>query len=469
MRAILVSALALCAMPALAAAQAGSCVLNQDASGSVTRTENVTSVRGVVVDCAGGVRIRANEGNIFHATGQTDLFGNVVFVDGTKRLTSQTAVYTSSTGRLHATGDVVFTDTEAGATLRGPDVELYRAVPGRPQQQVIASLRPQLTIQSEPRNGEAQEPLEIDADRINIIGNYLNAAGNVVIRQPDMTAYANDANFDRDSGRLNLTGRARMESDRFRLNAEQIEARLPGDRLELLIARTNGVLLGEDLRIDAPEIRMSFDDDRLERLVARRLTGQAEQPQPIATSAEFVLRADSIDARMPQQRLEHVAAVGNARGETVDATATGTNQLREPSLSDELALDQNWVLGDTINGYFEAPETGAAGADTTIVLKRIVASGSARSLYRVENQQQQASTPAPVPDAADDAAPETPTIRQALNYLAGERIELTFNGGQVDNAQVEGLQRGIYLDPTTVAPAAPAASETRPVARGRRP
>ena len=70
------------------------------------------------------------------------------------------------------------------------------------------------------------------------------------------------------------------------------------------------------------------------------------------------------------------------------------------------------------------------------MLKRIVAHGDAQSLYRLENRDTTHHAPAAAPP------------KQGLNYLAGEKIELTFAAGELEVANVTGLQRGLYLDPT---------------------
>jgi lipopolysaccharide export system protein LptA len=460
----LLATLGLLAAPAVASAQANSCQLMQDRSGSVTGSAadgGVFLVRGVVIRCAGGAEIVANEGTIYQASGQTHLFGNVRFTDPEKRLTSQSAIYSSNNGRLHATGDVVYTDVVSGSTLRGPDVEYYRVIPGRPQPQVIATMRPTLTLRPEDgRADAAEEPVIVVGDRINIIGNNLTASGTVEIRQTQATGYADEAYYDRDNGRLNLTGRARMVAEQFTLVGNQIEARMPESRLESVVSRTQAVLTGEDLRVDASEIHLSFNEDRLERLVARRV-GAGAAVQPVATSAEFVLRADSLDARMPGQRLERVVAVGNAHGETRDTAGTGPDApLPPPAATGSLDLDRDWILGDTITGHFAARDTAAVPADTVVVLTRLVAVGSAKSLYHIEQNDRR-------PTGSDDAA--TPADRPAraeeprgINYLVGDRIDLTFARGQVDRARVEGLQRGVYLDPSTPGAASPRAGAVTP-------
>lgn len=466
MRRLALAAALLClALPGRADAQAGSCQLMQDRSGTVTGSDangGVIQVRGVVIRCAGGADILANEGTIYQASGQTHLFGNVRFSDPEKRLTSDSAIYSSANGRLHSTGNVVYTDVVSGSTLRGPDVEYYRVIPGRPQPQVIATMRPTLTLQPEGAAADpAQQPIVVVGDRINIIGNNLTASGTVEIRQEQTTAYADEAYYDRDNGRLNLTGRARMVGEEFTLAGQQIESRMDDGKLQSVVARTRAVLTGEDLRVDAPEIQLAFREDLLQRLVARR-AGTGALAQPVATSAEFVLRADSLDADLPGQRLQRVVAVGNAHGETRDTAGTGTEAgLPEPPATGSLSLEHDWILGDTITGHFAARDTLGETADTALVLTRLVAVGSARSLYHIEQDDDDAAqagtSGSALPASAEPASP----ARRGINYLVGNQIDLTFARGQVDRARVEGLQRGVYLDPSAQ-PAAARAPDDAP-------
>jgi len=452
-RLFLLSGLLLLSAPASAWAQPGACTFSQGESGTFTRTEQnggIISVSGgIVIRCAGGTTIRANEGNIFQAMGQTHLFGNVVFEDGTRRLTSNTAVYTSGNGRLHATGNAVFTDAATGSTLRGPDIEYYKVMPGRPQAQMIATQRPHLTLVPEARPGQQRpEPLEIDGNRITAVGENLYVSGQAVIQSTQMNATAGEARYDRATGRLELIGSARIRSDRFDLSGEQVDAIMPATGgIERLQARTNAVLKGEQLEVTAPDLQLFFSEERLQRLVGRRTA--PELPQPVAASAEFQLQADSLDAVLPAQRLEQVIAIGHARGETIDTTAAGRAERARAAASaatDSTAIARSdWILGDTIVGFFAPRDSAATAADTAIVLKRIIAHGDAQSLYRLEVRDTTQRNPAAAP-------------KRGLNYLAGEKIELTFQAGQLEVANVIGLQRGLYLDPTP--PAATPPSET---------
>ncbi|MDQ3389218.1 MAG: hypothetical protein M3483_06920, partial [Gemmatimonadota bacterium] len=154
-------------------AQAGSCVLGENRY--VNRQQfgglSTVSVAGPLrVDCSGGTVLRADSAVVYESSSEVHLFGRVDYLDPTRTLTSDYATYSSVTARLYATGNVVFTDQTRGSTLRGPELEYYRAIPGRPDAQVIAPQRPHLTVVPTNSQSGNREPLEIDADRITTVG-----------------------------------------------------------------------------------------------------------------------------------------------------------------------------------------------------------------------------------------------------------------------------------------------------------
>lgn len=353
-------------------------------------------------------------------------------------------------------------------------------------------------------------PLTIDADRMTIVGNSdLTATGNVVIQDDDIRAVAEEAEQLGTAETLELRGSAAIHSQEYSLSGEVIFATVPDGEIREVEARGNARLVGEDLDVDAPRIDLVFAESLLQRSVAVGDSASAPGVQPIASSPTFRLQADSIDAVLPGQRLEMVVAVGNARGESIDTTraegaadgmasleatldavaggaaeaaetaadtlgvgeeaadgvigdpvpAEGAAPLAAPAdttaMDNALRLVQNdWITGDTITGYFtsvvESPQdsvpsvgeelepvplvdamaTDTVASDTTLVLERLVAVGAARSLYHV----------APEEDAAPGTLP-------GLNFLSAAHIELIFGEGQVQVANVEGLRRGLYLDP----------------------
>jgi len=462
------------AVPSAVLGQAGSCQLS-DSQTLDQRTQGgfrVIHVIAPVVRCTGGARITANEGTIYEASNEVFLSGNVDFQDPERRLTSRQATYSSATGRLHATGDVVFTDPGEGMTLTGPELEYFRAIPGRPQSQAIATQRPHLTLLPRARPGQQRpadsEPVEIDADRMTMTGNDIYTAdGRVQINRSDFRATSREARVDQVAERMELRGNAQMAGEQFDLIGQSIDLFMPGDRLERIVALDQAELVGDELRIDGHEIQLFLEDDLLQRMFARQGGGSA---RPIATARAFRLEADSIEALSPGQQLERVIAIGTARGESLDSLENRPvdGRLQRPTPPGPLTLgDRDWILGDTVIGFFVAVEDVAGGREIAILdpdqddavtpsdpddgtvpppatadangdqqqvqLDRLLAIGTASSLYRVENN--------------DGSRP-----RPGLNYLVGEAIELSFRGGELAVADVRGLQRGLFLDPDAAPP-----------------
>lgn len=448
-RAVVALAAGLLALPGAVRAQAGSCELveSQYAERRIEGGFQVIHVVGPLrVVCAGGAEIRANEGTLYETTREIYLVGNVSYSDPERRLTSNNATYGSVNGRLHATGNVVFTDLTEGMTLTGPELEYFRAMVGRPQAQAIATGRPHLVLQPRARAGEAArpadaQPVEVDADRMTMIGDdRLSAVGRVEIRRSDFTAFSTEAQLDRANDRMQLRGAARVHAEDFDLTGEVVEVFLPGESLERVLAQQDAVLVGDDLRIDAPEMHLFFADDVLQRLVARnRVGGEASAiRRPVASARAFRLEADSLDALLPGQQLERVVAIGDARGEAIDTAGVPPGRRTAPAPAGDLAAgDRDWITGDTVTGFFAPADTAAVAADAgeaererpaEVQLERLLARGSARSLYRAQNESDPAQPP-------------------GLNYLVGETIELSFRNGELEVADVRGLQYGLYLDP----------------------
>jgi hypothetical protein len=461
------------ALPATGAAQAGTCQLlenrflnRQDMGGFA-----VVAVAGPLrVACEGGTTLRADSAMVFEASNEVQLFGRVDYRDPTRTLTSNYATYSSVTGRLYATGNVVFTDVARGSTLRGPELEYFRAMAGRPQPQVIAGQRPHLTVVPS-GNTQNREPLQIDGDRITSVGEtFFSASGNVVIHRSDLDASAAEATHDGTAQTLNLRGNAKISGERFDLSGETVDATLPQNRLERVVARRNAELASEKLRVDGPEIQLFFADDLLQRLVTRRLDGgltgagapsgaaRPAEERPLVAATGLLLEADSVEAVLPVQVLERVIAVGKAHGETVDtagqpraATGPRARLAKQPRPAEPgITRDRDWVLGDTITGFFARKDSAAVAAARTaaraagdtatspadeVELERVVAKGAARSFYRVREEGQPAAE------------------RPGMNYLVAREIELTLEDGELDVADARGLQRGVYLDPTPVTPA----------------
>jgi lipopolysaccharide assembly outer membrane protein LptD (OstA) len=77
---------------------------------------------------------------------------------------------------------------------------------------VIASQRPRLTLQ--PRGGRGGEPMDLDADHVEIRGeDDLHARGSVEITRPDLRAVAGEARYNGETEALELRSGARVTSE----------------------------------------------------------------------------------------------------------------------------------------------------------------------------------------------------------------------------------------------------------------
>jgi lipopolysaccharide export system protein LptA len=443
---IIAIAAALAATPALAAAQANSCLVERQQGqwNAVGDPANrVISAGGpLLVRCAAGEELRADSAVVYQAMNEVHLFGRVDYQDPTRTLTSDRATYNSGTGRLFAQGNVVFTDKARGSTLRGPELEYYKAMPGRPDAQAIATQRPHLTLVPKSDNGARREPMEVDGDRITSTGDkFMTAEGNVVIVSKDVRSTAASAFYDATAERMELRTSARVRNPSYELTGEFIESQLRQGKLTRVLARTRARLDSERLDVNGPQLQMFFENDKLQRVVSGQEPGAARDstkavPRSIALASGFRLEADSLEAIMPGQELREVHAVGTAQGESWDTTAVADSaQRRTPPTG---IASRDLVLADTIIGYFVKDTTArpARGdtASSKVQINRMLAIGHARSVYRVQDKKR-------------------PNEQPGINYLNADRVDLAFRDGEVDNARARGVKRGVYLDPGQPRPA----------------
>lgn len=450
------------------------------------------------VRCQNGEELRADSAVIYEANNEIHLFRRVDYGDPTRALTSDYATYNGTTGRLYATGNVVFTDKQRGSTLRGPDLEYFRVIPGRPEAQMIATGRPHLTVVPRSEPGQARrDPMEIDGDRITSIGErFLSAEGNAVIRGRQVNASAATATFDQEADRLELRSNARVKGERYDLTGDFIETQLREGSVERVLSRTNARLVNDRLTVNGPELQLFFAGDSLQRLVSGRGGQSGVGARSTALATGFRMEGDSLEAQLPGQLLQRVTAVGTARAEAWDTAQTAPPTAAAPldsgvvrpagaagdsaaqanadaALAEaQVPRDRDLIFADTIIGYFVQVDTTtrASAADSArrtepkTELDRMLAMGEARSLYRLRNREQERGTS---------------TAPPGINYVIGDTIDLRFADGEVDVAHVLGLDRGVYLDPVppgqsatppnTPAPApAPAATVgARPTPGGR--
>jgi hypothetical protein len=146
-----------------------------------------------------------------------------------------------------------------------------------------------------------------------------------------------------------------------------------------------------------------------------------------ALSPDREVTADSIDARMPGQRLREVRAVGKAYANSAPDTAHIISTARD------------WMKGDSVTAEFDSAATG----DTTSrpQAKRITAKGNASSYYQM---------------AGSGSTKSIPNV----NYVRGRVIIVNFADKAVSTVDVIDKASGVYLEP-----AAPATKSVTPGTR----
>jgi len=378
--------------------------------------------------------------------------------------------------------------------LEPPDS--VRPVAARPDSGGVARMAPDsgaVAVQPEVQTAPAppapvaeadRVPYEIDAQRFLLQGSrFFRAAGSVVVTRDSLRAVADSLEYDKELGALFLSQDASVTSARTDLAAKSIRLDIPQDEVREAQAEGDAVLEGEDLTLLAPHVTLFFTEGRMERLAASRDAeadsafaemddaarererlrrgapplrarelGFSEFPRrPYALAQDFILEGDSLEVSAPEEILQEVRAMGQARGE-----ASGRDTLNTEDTPELIRRD--WLEGDTIVAIFRPAADSVEGAEGPSVegaegpplegrvenleadsagpnyqLEELVARGRARSMYRM----------AP----SDSVVAEEPG-RVAIHYVVGDEITITLNSeGEAERMEVKGQTRGIHLEP----------------------
>lgn len=453
--------------PAVASAQQRNCrqVLQSDA-------RRLFNSRGqemfyfsdpVRVLCSGGLELEADSAVMNRTTSAIQLVGHVFYRDTVRSMTADWANYVGQRDQLFARGNVVLRNVEDGSVIEGDELDYMRATDTRPESRMIVrGERPYARIPPQP-DSTGQVPdtaatTEVWADRMEFEGETVfRGLGNVKLRRGEMDGAGETVVFDQAQERMTLSGTAFFETDRYRLEGEEIVAYLVNDQIRTVTADRLARVVSEELTVESEQIRIGFVDGRLDRLEAWNPRPDSV-PRALADAQDFRLRADSIDARADSLGIQEVRAVGRAYGER-DADSSRVRVAE--------SISRDWIQGDTILGYFgrrpvvprsdtlppirirpgrpddttaarpfeEPPPRGAVreGAADSVetVLERIVViggSGAALSLYRMP---------------ADE-----PGQPPSINFLKAAKITLHMEDGDVTRVDADGPLDGVYLSPS---------------------
>ncbi|HEU4641693.1 MAG TPA: hypothetical protein VFS44_04495 [Gemmatimonadaceae bacterium] len=452
------------------AAPGGQCQL-QFSARNTTSPPRVNSVRqpsgqynsfvggGVIARCpAQSMTLIADSAEYYGDRRLLHLIGNVHYTEPRLTLDSDLADYFMAEERLEADGRV-HARLPSGTTLDGPHIQYLRAAPGiRPEQSMTAPGRPTIRVVEADSSGKPAEPMTVVANVVTMHGDSLVfASGKVDITRTDVLAHSDSAWLDsgREFARLVRSPSITARGDRpFTLTGQVIDLYGRSRALERVLSQGKAKGVSQDATLTADTLDFAMAGGRLQRVHA---WGKSRAR---ATNPTYDIVADSLDVRMPEQRLREIRALRDAFAQSVpDTTKIHTTE-------------HDWLRGDTVYAYFDSTRAdSAARADSVRAaagrgtgapadssrqprITELRSLGHARSFYQL-------------------AAKDTAAIGPAVNYVRGERITVTFENRQVQQVAIAGQSAGVYLDPsvpgatdTTGAPATPANAAP---ARPRRP
>jgi len=423
-RLLVAAALLLVARPLYAqgqGAQQGRCVLQFEATEARSTLNKLPSGKynafqggGVTYSCVGqNNQLRADSAEYYGDLELLYLIGNVHYTEPRVKVDSRRMTYWKNEERLLAEGDVVAT-LPSGTMLHGPRAEYYRAIPAvRPQTRLVATGRPLITLIQVDSTGKKQPPVDLRADRVTMDADSLvYAGGQVDITRPDIHATGDSAYMDsgHELARLMRGPIIEGKADRpFTLTGTTIDIFSRQRQLERVISLGNARAVSQDMDLRADTIDLRVHENRLEQAFAWGPNGAR------AVSPTQLITADSLDVRLPGQRIRQVFAVRNAWAQS------------DPDSTKIRSKERDWLRGDTIVANFDST-SAATDTSSQPALTRLVAHGNARSFYQV-------------------AVSGAPITRPAINYVRGRTITVTFASRQVQRVTVTEQAAGVYLEP----------------------
>ena len=385
---------------------------------------NVIVRGGVDVRCPSkNVTLRSDSLESYGDDGRLLLFGNVRYNEPRLSLTSDFLTYDQRDERVFAQGNV---DAKLpnGSTLRGPAAEYYRAVPGvRTVERINATRRPTVTIAPRDTTGRDTVPTTVIANNILMLGDSLvYAGGNVEVTREDVLARGDSMMLDSEREITELLRGPSIEGRRDRpytLRGQRIELHGLNKALRSVISMGFANATSQDMTLASDTIHLMVENDLLQRAVA---WGPSRAR---AASAQQNLVADSIDVRLPNQRIREMHAV---RGAAADGRPD-TTRFRADTV--------DWLRGDTIIARFDTTVTGDTASRAR--LRELEAHGRAKSYHHM--------------------APADSSMRTAaINYVTGREIRVFFEAGKPSKVTVLEKATGVYLEPKPAAPRTPADS-----------
>lgn len=472
---------------------------------TMTRVEGPMAIR-----CAGGVTVSADNAVRYEPDEERRFIGNVVYEDSTQTITSDLLISYGREDRIVARGNVHFTDLTTGSTIRGTEMERFTRTFPAGEERTIVRGRPHAVFHREqPPPGDTAAPLVMDADSMIIRGrSQFRGSGAVQFERGELSGLGEQVALDEGAGTLEILGSlaagkrgaplpATLNTERFTLTGERIDADLDGEQIEQLTATGDAFLDGQTARIRGAQLHLFFEASRLNRLVGTArvaadfdVEGRGEEDRPELTERperEPVQTARPGELPVPRKLLRDVrspseAPARSARQEAAEeaaekaaeapreevrerprvvATAEGLRMVADSLeiLAPGEVVEQLTAVGDALGERLPADSAAAEAADLPEVIARDWIRGDTIVGWFAEG-------PPPAPgDTAErvlerlmavgggrpasslhhmrsEAGADGPNV----NYLKeARRITIQLEAGEVVDVTTEGPVVGIYL------------------------
>ncbi len=368
------------------------------------------------------------------------LIGHVHYTEARLTLDADRITYYTGEEKLLAEGNVVGV-TNTKTRFAGPRAEYLRPAVGiRPASHLTAEPRSNIWVSPKDAGGETKDSVNIQADRIVMDNDSLiYAKGVVVIERPDLLSTSDSAfvNKATEFARLMQTPKVVGRGDRhFTLAGDVIDIFSKQHEVERVKSLGRGDATSDDVTLKADTIDLRIANQKMEHAFA---WGRSRAH---AHSKDEDITADSIDVLMPAQTLRTLRAIGHAIAEsTPDSTKIVTKKL-------------DYLQGDTITAHFDS----LTEADTVkqASIKQIFARGipgtRAKTYYQVARNGETKIT-------------ERPNV----NYAIADSITVNFRKRQVHDVDMRGHVEGFYVELVTDTAKATSAKDSAATKPAKKP
>ncbi len=383
---------------------------------------------GVDATCEGqGNRLLADSAEHYEDRGELILINRVRYSEPRVNMQSDRMFYYTNEEKLVANGNVRGR-TNTGTRFTGPEFTYFRAKEGvRPQPMWLAPGRPFVRMAPQdtaaarraPKPGEAavSDSVDLTADLVTSLNDSLIwANGKVIIERHDLRATADSATLDQPQGYARLLRDPKIvgTGERpFTMTGVEIDMWTKDERIDRVRSAGKANVISDSLTLDGDTIDLRFADQLMQRVFTWGGRAKAVTPQQ-------EMEADSLDIRMPAQRLHELHALGRAIAYTVvDSVKI-------------VSTERDWIAGDTIVALFD---TARAEGDTTSGsrMKEVTANGRARAYYQL------------APNGGERGPPN-------ISYNSGRQIIVSFTDGEVEKVDVRDRATGLFLEPIAAPP-----------------